>query len=76
MVNHVHCYYAEPWIGDVPLLSALWHDDARGIVSHVAVPVVDGQPWWGWAQNAPEAVQECLRNVWARENGRSGLCIQ
>lgn len=62
---HVHCVYVRPSIGDVPLLSAVWRDADHGQMLHVAVPVVDAEPWWHWMHAAPVEVQSALRHVWA-----------
>ena len=62
----VRCTYSPPRIGDVALISCVWHDDALDVYTPHAmyVPVVGGVLWWQWAQDEPVEILRALYAVY------------
>jgi hypothetical protein len=65
----VRCTYNPPRIGDVALISGIWHDDELSVFTphYVHVPVVNGVAWWHWVATEPAPIQQALHNLFDEE---------
>ena len=80
MTIHMQTLYCEPFLGDIPLLSFRWINDAESEpeIRYCSIPVVSGIPHWHFAPrwdmwpfwsnllDDPEVIVQTLKSLWER----------